>query len=153
MKLVSPLLGLVMLSAVLPAQAQELQNIYRVSGVTDSGEATNIGVATAIHCSNPRDGTEKVRIIIRDFNGSIAGNHDVQIPARRTITAVTHNTVIFEEDETLSPGNIINQGSAQIQASSLLVHCSAMIVDAAATVPQGIALHMVRYNPLNDTTE
>ncbi len=153
MKLLAPLLGLAMLSAILPAQAQELQNIYRVSGIADSGGIAEAGVSTAIHCSNPRDETEKVRIIIRDFNGSNAANRDVQIPPRRTITAVTHDTVIFEEDAILAPGNIINQGSAQIQASSRFVHCSAMIVDAAADVPVGIALHMVRYNPANDTTE
>jgi hypothetical protein len=31
--------------------------------------------------------------------------------------------------------------------------CSAMIVDAATTVPQGIALHMQRFNPLDNTQE
>jgi hypothetical protein len=47
----------------------------------------------------------------------------------------------------------INQGSAQIQATSLLVHCTAMIIDAAVQIPQGTALHMVRINPAPDTQE
>jgi len=153
MKFVLPLLAVAMLSAILPAQAQELQNIYRVSGVIDSGGNSQNGVATAFHCSNPRDETEKVRIIIRNFNGTTAANRDVNISPRRTVTAVTHETVLFEQDAILAAGNTINQGSAQIQATSRSVHCSAMIVDAAANVPQGIALHMVRYNSLNDTTE
>jgi len=28
-----------------------------------------------------------------------------------------------------------------------------MIIDAASNKPQGIALHMVRFNPANNTTE
>jgi hypothetical protein len=64
----------------------------------------------------------------------------------------THGTAIFS-DFALAPGTAINQGSAVIQSTSVNVHCSGMIVDAAATVPQGIALHMVRLNPAPGTQE
>jgi hypothetical protein len=41
----------------------------------------------------------------------------------------------------------IDQGAVVIDATESAVFCSAMIVDAAAIVPNGIELHLVRINP------
>ena len=54
----------------------------------------------------------------------------------------------------MSPGETINQGSAEILATSIEVFCSAMIVDAAVNFPgEGVALHLVRFNAIPGTQE
>jgi len=40
-----------------------------------------------------------------------------------------------------------------IASTTTFIFCSAMIVDAGASTPQGIALHLVRFNPMPGTTE
>jgi len=94
-----------MLSAILPAQAQELQTIYRISGVTDSGAPPDRGVATAFHCSNPRDVSEDVKFIIRNFDGAVVVNRTEAIGPRQTFTATTHSAVVFTVDAVLAPAN------------------------------------------------
>jgi hypothetical protein len=60
---------------------------------------------------------------------------------------------LFFEDAVLSPGEVINQGSAEILASSIEVFCSAMIVDADVNFPEDIALHLVRFNAIPGSQE
>jgi hypothetical protein len=124
-----------------------------VSGLRDTGSASNVGVATSFHCTNFSAVAEKIRFVLRDFPGTVVANTNVDVPAFGTRTASTHNALVFNEDSFLSPGAFFNQGSAVIQSTSLNVHCSGMIVDAAASVPQGIALHMIRLNPAPGTQE
>ena len=169
MKLVSSVVAVAILSAILPTQAQDrsrrapsavaplattdpLKPIYRVSGVTNNGVA-NSGVATLFHCTSFSQVTETIRFVVRDFEGSKVGDQSVSVPSLFTRTAATHETNLFAEDKILTPGEPIFQGSAQISSTSLQVHCSAMIVDAASNGPQGIALHMVRLNPAGNTQE
>jgi hypothetical protein len=128
-----------------------LKLIYRVSGVRDDG--TGAGVATSFHCTSGSAVNETLRIGVRNNAGSVAGMQTVPISPNRTITMSTHSTNIFGNDRLLAPGVVIIQGSAQILATSNKVFCSAMIVDAAAAVPQGIALHMVRFDPFPGTQE
>jgi hypothetical protein len=52
----------------------------------------------------------------------------------------------FGVDMVLSPAVKVDQGFARISATAKGVYCSAMIVDASAFVPEGIALHMARVN-------
>jgi len=42
---------------------------------------------------------------------------------------------------------------AGIIATSKEIFCSAMIVDAVAAIPNGVALHMVRFNPAQGSVE
>jgi hypothetical protein len=62
-------------------------------------------------------------------------------------------TRLFFEDAILSPGEAIEQGSAEILATSIQVFCSAMIISAAANVPEGIELHLVRLNAIPGSQE
>ncbi|HET7681127.1 MAG TPA: hypothetical protein VFK79_13470, partial [Xanthobacteraceae bacterium] len=68
-------------------------------------------------------------------------------------TLSTHFTRMFFEDAVLSPGEAINQGQAEIFATSVDIFCSVMIVDAEVVFPEGIELHLVRFNPMPGTLE
>ena len=165
---ISSATALAILSAILPAQAQDranqpqttaplattdpLKTIYRVSGIRDNGGLANAGVATSFHCTNFSSVPEKIRFFIRNFSAVQVADISRDVPAFRTHTASTHGTAAFNEDTFLAPGILIEQGSAVIQSTSLNVHCSAMIVDGAAAAV-GIALHMVRLNPAPGTQE
>jgi hypothetical protein len=155
MKLLSSVIAAAILSAILPAQGattDPLKQIYRVSGVTDNGGAGNTGIATAINCTNLSSVTELIRFAIWQSDGSVIFNHSFVVNSRITFRVSTHATSVFEE-VLLLPNVTIGAGIAIIHSTSLQVHCSAMIVDAAASVPQGIALHMVRVNPTPNTQE
>ena len=45
------------------------------------------------------------------------------------------------------------QGSAVIASTTTKLFCSAMLVDASTSTPNGIALHMVRRNAFGNTME
>lgn len=156
MKLVSSVVAVAILSATVPAQGattDPLKVIYRVSGVRDSGSGAGVGVATSFHCSNFGSVAEIIRIVVRHADGGIAASRTFQINSGSTFTASTHATNLFSDNAFLAMGEAITQGLVTIQSTSLQVHCSAMIVDATASVPQGIALHMVRVNPVLNTQE
>jgi hypothetical protein len=44
-------------------------------------------------------------------------------------------------------------GSATISATNTNMVCTAMMVDASTNIPNGIALHVQRLNPLSGTQE
>jgi hypothetical protein len=158
MKLASSIFVLTTLAAILPAQAQSgavtdpLKIIYKVSGVNDTGDATNVGIATSFICTNFGNVEEKLRFLVREENGN-ATTKFLNVGSGETVTASTHFTNVFSEDLTLTPGISIRQGAAAISATSVNVFCSAMIVDAASSSPNGIALHLVRFNPAPGTQE
>lgn len=135
------------------ATTDPLKGIYRVSGVRDNGGAINTGVATSFHCTNFSTVTENIRYLILNFNGIVVADVTATVASFRTHTASTHGTVMFNEDAFLSTGTVIEQGFAIIQATSPKVFCSAMIIDAAAAVPNAVSLHMVRVSPVPGTQE
>jgi hypothetical protein len=169
--IVSVIVAVGLLTAILPAQAQQqrsyaegaapqpeavgdpLQRLYRISGVRDSGNAPESGQATSFHCTSVSTVNETLVIRVRDFDGAIVGARSITISPNRTRTMSTHFTRMFFEDATVSPGEVINQGSAEILATSIQVFCSAMIVDAAVNFPEGIALHLVRFNAIPGSQE
>jgi hypothetical protein len=156
-----------LLAAMLPAQAQRaypegaaplattdpLVRIYRISGVRDNGAGNEAGVATSFHCSSASTVNESVRIVLRHFDGAVAGSRTLTLGARRTLTMSTHFTRLFFEDAVLSRGIVINSGSAEILATSVDIFCSAMILNAGTVSPDGIALHMVRFNAATGSQE
>jgi hypothetical protein len=133
-----------------------LTTIYVASGVRNTESAPNTGIATVIHCTNVSGAPASVRFQVLNFNGAAAGT-----PITDTVfhgfthTVATHLTVAFAEDTpgALSPGVSIAQGAINIESTQSAVFCSAMIVDAAAVVPSGIDLHLVRVNPHPGTVE
>jgi len=127
--------------------------IYVVPGVTDSGSADNAGVATTFHCTNTNTVSEQIQIVVRNFDGSVAGNDVSTVASARTLTKSTHGTALTEDLPFLTPGTAINQGVAFIFATSPFVFCSAMVLDASVAGSQGVSLHMVRFGSLSGTQE
>jgi hypothetical protein len=129
-----------------------LTPIYRITGIRDNGGAPQAGIATVFHCSNPTGVTQQVRFVVRGFTNSLVANATFSILLGGTFSVGTHDTLLFFEDGLLATG-IVGQGRGTIDATSPLVHCTAMIVDAATAIPNGIELNMVRLNPAPGTME
>jgi len=133
-----------------------LTTIYVASGVTDSGSAAETGVATVFSCSNVSGLIASVRFLFLRADGSSAGNINYTTGAGTAINhgvtriAATHATALFAG---ASISGVIAHGVVNIESTQSAVFCTGMIVDAAATVPNGIDLHLVRVNPHPGTVE
>jgi hypothetical protein len=131
-----------------------LTTIYRFSGVRNTDNAGQTGVATVFHCSNYSATTQQVRIVVRNYLATVVADLTFAVPARDTKTASTKYTVAFFDDKILLTIPVrVDQGNASIQATNANVHCTAMIVDAAAATPIGIALSPVRFLPAPGSME
>jgi hypothetical protein len=143
-------------SAIAPLATGPLQVIYRVTGLTDNGGAANAGVATSFHCYNGGAVPENISFSIRSAAGPVIRvTPAITVASGATFTASTHPTVIFQDagaTQNLATG-FIGQGTATIRATNTTVFCTAMIIDAAAANPLGVALHMIRSNPAAGTQE
>jgi hypothetical protein len=126
--------------------------VYRASGVIDDGGASGTGSATAVHCTNFSTANEDVVFVVRQINGVIVGFAQVTLTPLRTWTAVTHHAVSYGENSNLLTG-IVAQGVFAVGSTTTSVICSAMSMDASTPTPQGISLHMVRYNSDPGSTE
>jgi len=126
--------------------------LYRTAGVRDDGGGTGLGTATSFQCSNLNAVNETMVIHIRDQFGTVRVNKAFPLEASRTKTISTHFTDVFIEDASLNAG-IISQGLATISASTTNIICSVMVVNAAGFPPEGIALHLVRFNPIAGSQE
>ena len=165
----SAIVAVALAAAIMPAQAQQrpyaegavtpkavgdpLIPLYAISGVRDNGASSEAGVATTFHCTSLSTVTETVQFTVRNFNGDKITAPSFNIMPNRTLTVSTHFTNLFFEDAALARGKTINSGSVRISATSTDIICSAMIVDAAVGFPEGIALHLVRFNPMTGTEE
>lgn len=162
--------AIAVLATSLPAQAQRAYpegaaptaplattdpfvRIYRISGVRDNGGGNESGVATTFHCSSASTVNESLRIVVRHFDGDVAGSRTFTLQPNRTATISTHFTRLFFEDAVTSRGVVINSGSADILATSVNIYCSAMILNAGSLSPDGIGLHMVRFNAIPGSQE
>ena len=145
------------LTAALPAQATtfSLRVIYVASGVFDSGDLADVGTATSVHCTNLSGKTATVRVLFYSRNGLVEGFNSGPLANLETRTISTHATYF---GETYLGTGAIGQGVLKVLSTESGVFCSAMLVDAsggpgAADVPEGIDLHMVRYNQHPGTVE
>jgi hypothetical protein len=129
-----------------------LMQIYRFTGMRDNGGAANTGLATAIHCMNFSVATESLRIKVFQYTGAAVKDATFNIPSNYTFTFVTHPVTTFGWDANLATG-ILNQGSARIWATSQSFVCTASSFDAGSTVPYGLDLHGIRFNPIPGTEE
>lgn len=123
--------------------------IYRVPGVSDSGSMADVGTATAFMCTNFSRTSESIRITVRDFDSVVYGQETYLVQPRHTHTVATHWTksLIENDGSYLVRSGGVRQGLATIEATSTNVHCSVMIVDSSLPNGNGVALHMVRFNP------
>jgi hypothetical protein len=130
-----------------------LTTIYVGSGVYDDNSNDNLGVATSIHCSNVSGISVQVRVLILGFAGAVEGSQTRNLAHGATETFSTHQTIIFADVAgDLTTGGV-EQGVVNVEATNSAVFCTAMIVDAATAIPNGIDLHLVRVNPHPGTVE
>jgi len=126
--------------------------IYRGAGVVDTGGGDFSGNATAFHCTNFSGVNENIRFVLRNSNGGLLANTAFTVPHLNTGTVVTKQTGLFAHNSNLNTG-VVQQGTVAIAATSINVTCTAMLVQASTNNPEGIRLHMTRFNPIPATQE
>jgi hypothetical protein len=148
-------LGPIALSAtpVGPALAASgpFQVLYIFPGVTDNGATPFTGIGTAVHCFSFSSVQETIQYVVRNNVGTIAINTTQNINSFGTITAVTHPIAIYGGFE-IGTGQV-QQGVLGISATSTNIVCTAQILDAGASAPNGIELHGTRFNPISGSQE
>ena len=128
-----------------------LKTIYAASGVLDSGDPANQGIATVVVCTNTTAQNADIRVAFYDGGGTRVGMATHTVLPVRGFTVATHG-VQYLAEAALGTGGI-SQGLLYVQATQAAVFCSAMIANAAGTTASGIELHLVRYNAFPGTTE
>jgi hypothetical protein len=126
--------------------------IYRFSGVLDNGGGAGTGAATAFHCTNFSGVPETIRFVTRNNIGTLLTNKILSIAHVATSTALTHLAVAYAPHIDLATGAVF-QGSTAIAATSINIICTAMTFDASTTVPIGVALRGIRFNPIPGSQE
>ena len=131
-----------------------LTTIYVGSGVYDDANATNVGEATSIHCSNVSGVSVDVRVLILNNIGGVAGSLTRTLAHGETETFSTHlTTIFFDVNNNLATGGVA-QGVVNVEATNSAVFCTAERVDAAGNPPAFMSpLHLVRVNPHPGTVE
>jgi hypothetical protein len=104
--------------------------VYQITGLRDDGGASNLGVATTIHCSNPTRFPAQVQFVTWQFNGAVVNNKTFTITRDRTFTASTHLTSLYAEDVSLATGPLL-EGFMQIYSDNAQLLCSAEVLDAS----------------------
>jgi hypothetical protein len=140
------------LAAAVPAWATTFSSptlIYVASGVTDSGTSSDVLYATSVHCSNVSGVNATVRVFFF-FNGASKGSNTAVFGHAFTHTVSTQNTSFAEA---IVNTGVIFQGLVTVYSTQSAVFCTAMIVDPSLSAPEGIDLHMVRYNANPGTVE
>src|SRR5262249_49830837 len=142
MKTIHWIIAAAALAFVQPVQAAQSDPeviIYRFSGVRDNGLGFGAGIATVFFCTNFSGETENIRFVTRNSSTAIAGNSVGTIVHLGTMTAATHNPLIYVTNLSLNTGPIA-QGTTAIAATSINIICTATTIDAAAATPIGVAL-------------
>jgi hypothetical protein len=145
-------IGLAASPAPAHADSGPQQVLYLFPGVTDNGGNGGSGVATAIHCFTFSPGSETMQFIVRRFDGTVVANSTLVVTQFHTYTIVTHINEVYISDLVLFTGTVA-QGVVGISATSSNIVCTAQVIDASATVPNGIDLHGTRFNPIPGSQE
>jgi hypothetical protein len=106
-----------------------LTTIYVGSGVFDSGDGTDVGVATSLHCSNVSGQNAEIRVLILGASGSVEGSATLTAPHGFTVTFSTHAVESFFEISNLQTGSVL-QGVVNVESTNSAVFCTAVVVDA-----------------------
>ena len=128
--------------------------IYRGAGINDTGGAAFSGNATAFLCTNFSGATENIRVVVRNRDTSLVANQAISIGHLQTVAVLTKETALFlSAFRTILNTGTVPHGTVAIAATSINVTCTAMLVDAHASTPNGIKLHMTRFNPIPGSQE
>jgi hypothetical protein len=139
-KTVALLAPIALAAAPALAASGPFQALYIFPGVTDNGGTNFTGIGTAVHCFSFSPVQETIQYVVRNNVGTIAINTTENINSFGTITAVTHPITIYG-------------GFERISATSTNIVCTAQVLDASASVPNGIELHGTRFNPISGSQE
>jgi len=129
-----------------------LTTIYIGSGVRDSANGPNSGLATIVHCSNVSGVAAAVRMQLLHANGTSAGGHTFSSIAHgSTVTVATHATAAYAATNL----NVleINSGVVNIESTQSGVFCNAAVIDASGSVVVAVPIPLVRVNPHPGTVE
>jgi hypothetical protein len=157
MKAIHSMIAALALAFALPASADAAQGdpevlIYRFPGVRDDGGSFNSGVATAFHCTNFSGVTETIRLVTRDNDGTLKNNNQYTIGHLLTGTWVTHQVHSYSFQAILNTG-AVGQGTTAIAATSISIICTAETINAADSVPVGVARRGIRFSPVPGSQE
>ena len=119
--------------------------VYRFPGVLDVGS-----VATSFHCTNFSGTLEIIRIVVRDNEATIKANFSFALPHLWTATVSTRPTVLYGS-ASLNTDTV--KGTAAIAATSTNIICTAVTLEASSAVPNGFALHGIRFSPIPGSQE
>jgi hypothetical protein len=157
MKAIQWIIAVAALTFVQPAQAAQTDPeviIYRFPGVFDDGGVNNAGVATSFHCTNFSGVPENIRFVTRSVSGALLTNIAVPIAHLATLTASTHQTVLYDNElNALLATGQVRQGTTAIAATTTSIICTAVTIDAASASPVGLALRGVRFSPIPGSQE
>ena len=149
--LLSAALAIGMVAPVMAATTDPEVIIYRFPGVRDNGGAINTGVATTFHCTNFSGAQETIRFVTRSLAGDLLSNSFSHVEHLATVAASTHFTNAYTETANLGTGEV--DGTTAIAATSINIICTAATIDASATLPTGVALRGIRFNPIPGSQE
>lgn len=130
-----------------------MQVLYIFPGATDNGVASPSGTASVVHCFSFSAVQETLQIVVRDYNGSILQNTTFAITQFQTLGMETHVTNLYAAQTTSLNTGQLTHGVFGISATSSNIVCTAQVIDAGATVPNGIDLHGARFNPISGSQE
>src|SRR3954468_20900993 len=109
-------LAIGMAAPAFAAQSDPEIIIYRFPGVRDNGGGNSVGVATVFHCTNFSGVPETIRLVTRQFDGTLTANISIPVNHLATATQSTHNTTAYA-DTGMGTGAIF-QGTTAIAATS-----------------------------------
>jgi len=140
-----------MTTAASAAQSDPETILYRVPGVVDNGGAMFAGVATVVSCTNFSGATENVRFVTRDLGGTLVSNSAFPVGHLKTFNVATHPVLSYAVAD-LATAQVFG-GTIAIAATSINIICTALITDAGTSLPHGVSLRAIRFNPVAGSQE
>ena len=148
MKIAIWIVAAVAIACALPAQAatsDPLNVIYAVTGVFNNPQTS-----TLVHCANSNSVPENFQVLIRDSLGGIPAvnpNNTVTVAGGGMVTFGTQPVTSFVTTRSVFTTATTFQGTIAILSTTRFAYCTAMIVGVGSSLPDGIALHLIRFNP------
>jgi hypothetical protein len=132
--------------------------LYRFTGLVDTAGDPNTGSVTVFQCTSFSPAAESLRVQIRNFQGMVVADESVTLPGNQTWTIVTRDQAAYFSltnytSLNLQSGEMLDQGSARIWATTTRILCTAQVIRASAELFNGLQVHGIRFNPLPDSQQ